>query len=291
MKVAVLGLGRMGAAMAGVIGPAGHEVVLWNRTRSRAEALASSLGADVADTPAAATEAADVVIASLADDAALMEVHAGPGGTLEGAKEGTVIADTSTVDPGTITDLAPRFRERGAFLLDAPVSGSVALVEKGELTSMVGGEPEALERARPVLEAMSKAIFHLGANGTGATMKLAVNSLVHATNLAIAEALVMAEKAGVERSRAYEVFASGAGASPFLLYKRQSFQDPDRAPVAFSVELMRKDLDLILSLAERLGSPVRQLTATSEVTDATIAQGMADRDMSAVAVYLRSTNT
>lgn len=285
--VAVLGLGRMGSAMAEVIHRAGFDLVLWNRTAAKAEELASTLEGQAAESAAAAAAAADVVVSSLADDAALLDVHTGPGGTLEGVSEGSVVVETSTVDPQTIHDLAPRFAEHRAALLDAPVSGSVALVERGELTSMVGGDAEALERARPVLESTSKAIFHLGGNGTGATMKLAVNSLVHATNLAIAEALVLAENAGVDRSQAYEVFASGAGASPFLLYKRESFERPEEAPVAFSVDLMRKDLDLILALAERLGSPVRQLTATSEVTDATIGKGMGDRDMSSVAIYLR----
>lgn len=286
-KVAVLGLGRMGAAMAEAIHRAGFQLVVWNRTEETARELAGTLGVESGGTAAQAAAAADVVISSLADDAALMDVHTGRHGTLEGVNEDTVVVETSTVDPETITTLSPQFDERGATLLDGPVSGSVALVERGELTSMVGGDAAALEKARPVLEATSKAIFHLGPNGTGATMKLAVNSLVHATNLAIAEALILAERAGVDRSQAYEVFASGAGASPFLLYKRQSFESPEEAPVAFSVELMRKDLDLILALAERLGSPVRQLTATSEVTDATIEKGMGDRDMSSVAIYLR----
>lgn len=287
MKVAVLGLGRMGRAMAGVLGRAGFDLLVWNRTFATTDEVAGAVGAEPASSPAEAARAADVVIASLADDQALFDVHAGEGGTLEGVSPGTVVVDTSTVDPQTIVSLAPRFAERGAHLLDGPVSGSVALIERGELTSMVGGEAAALERARPVLEATSKAIFHLGPPGAGATMKLAVNSLVHATNLAIAEALVLAERAGIDRSRAYEVFASGAGASPFLLYKRQSFENPEGAAVAFSVDLMRKDLDLILALAERLDSPMRQLTVTSQVTNATIDVGLAEADMSAVANYLR----
>lgn len=287
MKVAVLGLGRMGKAMAQVIGRAGFDLVVWNRTESKAVEVAQAVGAESAPTAAEAAGTAEVVIASLADDAALFDVHAGEEGTLDGVTPGTVVVDTSTVDPGTIVSLAPRFADKGAHLLDGPVSGSVALVERGELTTMVGGEAEALEKVRPVLEATSKAIFHLGPHGAGATMKLAVNSLVHATNLAISEALVLAEKAGIERSQAYEVFASGAGASPFLLYKRQSFEKPEEAPVAFSVELMRKDLELILALAQRLGVPMRQLSVTSEVTDGAIREGMADADMSAVATYLR----
>ncbi|MFP3914974.1 MAG: NAD(P)-dependent oxidoreductase [Actinomycetota bacterium] len=286
-RVAVIGLGRMGAAMAAVIHRAGFDLVVWNRSPDKAARVSESLGVEAAGSAAEAAAGAEVVVSSLADDAALDDVHTGPGGTLEGVREGAVVVETSTVDPGTITRLAPGFEEKGAHLLDAPVSGSVALVERGELTSMVGGDAAALEKARPVLEATSKAVFHLGPPGAGATMKLAVNSLVHATNLAIAEALVLAEKAGIDRSQAYEVFASGAGASPFLLYKRQAFEDPEEAPVAFSVDLMRKDMDLILELAQRLEAPMRQLTATSRVTDEAIQEGMGPRDMSSVAVYLR----
>ena len=118
-------------------------------------------------------------------------------------------------------------------------------------------------------------------------MKLAVNSLVHATNLAIAEALVLAEKAGVDRLKTYEVFAASAASSPFLQYKRQAFERPGEVPVAFSLDLVRKDLDLILGLARRVGAPMEQLDATAEVTARAVDAGMGDDDMSALAVMLR----
>jgi 3-hydroxyisobutyrate dehydrogenase-like beta-hydroxyacid dehydrogenase len=287
MKVSILGMGRMGAAMARRLAGGDFEVTVWNRSHETARTVANATGAAMAVTAAAAAAQADVVVSSLADDAAIEAVHTGPDGTLKGIGEGTVVLETSTVDPDTVRRLAERFREAGAHLLDAPVSGSVALVEQGTLTAMVGGDPEALERARPVLERLTKAVFHLGDSGAGATMKLAVNSLVHATNLAIAEALVLAEAAGVDRHKAYEVFAASAVASPFLLYKREGFEHPESAPVAFSLDLVGKDLDLILGLAHRSGAPMPQLEVTAETTAAAIATGRGSEDMAAVAEFLR----
>lgn len=285
--VSVIGTGRMGAAMASRIAGAGFRTVVWNRTTEKAAAVARDVGCEIADSAAEACASADVVVCSLADDAALVEAHTGPGGILEGIRAGAVVVETSTVDPETITSVAGHHLEAGASLLDAPVSGSVSLVEQGALTSMAGGDAAALSKARPVIETYSKTVFHLGRNGTGATMKLAVNSLVHATNLAIAEALVLAEKAGVDREKTYEVFASSAASSPFLQYKRQAFERPGEVPVAFSLDLVNKDLELILDLARRVGAPMEQLDATAELTRRAVSAGMGADDMSALAVLLR----
>lgn len=285
--VAVLGLGRMGSAMARRLHQSGFEVTVWNRTQATADALAEELGAAVARSPAEAARGAGVVVASLADDDALAAVHAGEEGTLAGATDGTVVVDTSTVSPEAVAALAPRFAALGAHLLDAPVSGSTALVEQGTLTVMVGGDPAALEVARPILDALATKVFHLGENGAGATMKLAVNAFVHAINLALSESLVMAEAAGIDRKLAYEVLASGAGASPYVLYKRQAFEDPEGTPVAFTLDLVAKDLDLILGLARRLGVPTNQADVTAHVVAETLAAGMGSRDMSALAEHFR----
>lgn len=287
--IGVLGMGRMGAAMARRLAESGFDVMVWNRTPTRAEEVAESIGGRLAASPAEVAGAARIVVSSLADDRAVEEVHLAEDGTLQGAADGMVLVETSTVDPATITSLVPRFDGAGAALLDAPVSGSVSLVEQGALTSMVGGDVSALEQARPVIDALSTKVFHLGDSGTGATMKLAVNALVHATNLAISEALVLAERAGLDREQAYEVFASGAAASPFVLYKREAFEHPDDAPVAFSLDLVRKDLDLILGLARRLEVPMDQGDTTASVVDRAISEGLGAADMSALAVHLRQT--
>jgi 3-hydroxyisobutyrate dehydrogenase/2-hydroxy-3-oxopropionate reductase len=290
-RVAILGVGRMGGAMAGTLRRAGFDVTVWNRTGSRVEAVAKVAGANVARTAQEAVAGADVVISSLADDAAVKQVYTGTGGAAAGLREGTVVLETSTIAPQTVREIRPVIEERGAALLDAPVSGSVSLVEKGQLTIMVGGDPSALGRARPVLEALSAKLFHVGGLGAGATMKLAVNALVHAINVALSEALVLAEKAGVERSTAYDVFSAGAGAAPFVLYKRAAFEHPETTPVAFSLDLAAKDLDLILGFAGQVGARMDQAAVNRATARAAIAAGLGSRDLSSIATYLRRQGT
>ena len=283
-KVALLGTGRMGGAMVGTLRRAGFDVVAWNRDRGKCHAVAHTSGAEVAEGAAEAAAAADVAITSLADDAAVEAVYAD---AVEGFHAGQVVLEMSTIAPETVRKVARSVQGRGATVLDAPVSGSVPVVERGELLIMVGGDPDALERARPVLEALSSTIIHVGELGTGATMKLAVNALVHGLAVALSESLVLAERAGVERTTAYEVFASGAAAAPFVLYKRAAFERPDETPVAFSLDLVAKDLDLILALAERVGAPMPQADTNREEVRAALAAGMGESDMSALAGYLR----
>jgi 3-hydroxyisobutyrate dehydrogenase-like beta-hydroxyacid dehydrogenase len=285
--VAVLGTGRMGAAMARTLRQAGFDVVLYNRSADSAQALADEVGATAVSTPREAAAAAQVVISSLADDTAVTEVYSGPDGAAAGLGEGAVVLEMSTIDPGTVAEIAPAIEAAGATLIDAPVSGSVPLVEQGALTVMAGGAGEGMETARPVLDALAAKVYEVGDLGSGATMKLAVNAIVHAVNIAVAEALVLAEEAGVDRATAYEVFANSAAGSPFIQYKRAAFENPEEAPVAFSLDLVAKDLDLILGLADRVGVDMDQSAANRAVAGKAIAAGLGDRDMSAVAGYLR----
>ncbi|MGI5459861.1 NAD(P)-dependent oxidoreductase [Streptomyces sp. CA-249302] len=281
--VAVIGAGRMGAAMAVRLREAGFQVTAYNRTRAKAEAT----GAVVADSAREAVAAADVVLVSLADDRAVTQAYGGADGIAAGLRPGTVVLDTSTVAPETVTALSPLVEKTGATLLDAPVSGSVVFVEQGRLTVMVGGDATALERARPVLDVLAAHVVHLGPAGAGAAMKLAVNSLLLGLNQALAEALVLAERAGVSRESAYEVFASGAAGAPFVQYKRDAYLHPDRAVVAFTLELVAKDLDLALSLAERVGAPMQQAATNRQLVGEAMDGGLADRDLSAIAEFLR----
>jgi 3-hydroxyisobutyrate dehydrogenase-like beta-hydroxyacid dehydrogenase len=274
----------MGGAMVGTLRRAGHDVVVWNRDRAKADAVADAAGAMVADTPAQAVAAGDVAISSLADDAAVAEVYAA---ALEGFQPGAVALEMSTIAPDTVRAIAPRLAERDAVLLDAPVSGSVPVVEAGELLVMVGGEAEPLERARPVLDPLARMVIHVGGSGAGATMKLAVNALIHGLDVALSESLVLAERAGIERSTAYEVFANGAAAAPFVLYKRAAFERPEETPVAFRLDLVAKDLDLILELAAEVGAPMPQAASNRAEVGAAVDAGLGASDISAVAVYLR----
>jgi len=279
----------MGAAMAATLCRAGVEVVVWNRTRAKAEEVGQATGAAVAATAREAAAAAEVVLSSLADDAAVGAAYTGRDGIVAGLQPGAVVCEASTIDPGTVRRLRPLVEDRGASLLDTPVSGSVSTVEAGQLTIMAGGDPAVLDRVRPVLDPLAKQVFHVGELGAGAVMKLTVNSVLHGLNLALAEGLVLAERAGVERSVAYEVFAASAIAAPFVHYKREAFEHPGRPPVAFSLDLVAKDLDLILALAGEAGASMEQAATNARVVAAAVAAGLGDHDLSELATYLRGT--
>jgi 3-hydroxyisobutyrate dehydrogenase-like beta-hydroxyacid dehydrogenase len=286
VSVGVVGAGRMGGAMARRLSEAGHHVVVYNRTRARAEEVAAGSGATVVHTAREAA-AAGIVLVSLSDDPAVASVYKGRDGLVAGLSQGGIVVETSTVAPETVRALAPLVEDRSATLLDAPVSGSVPVVERGELTFMVGGDPAAVQRARPVLDVLGRRVFHLGPQGTGATMKLAVNSVIHSLNHALAEALVLAEKAGVARESAYEVFAASAVAAPFVLYKRDAFEHPESAAVAFMLSLVAKDLALIDDLARGVNARMDQLATTRRVVTEALESGYGPRDMSAIAEFLR----
>jgi 3-hydroxyisobutyrate dehydrogenase-like beta-hydroxyacid dehydrogenase len=286
-RVAVLGAGNMAGAMVGTLRRSGFDVTVWNRTRERADTVAETHGATTAASAAEAIGAADVVLSSLADDEAVLATYLGDEGAAIAAGPDQVVLEMSTVAPATSLRVGEVVAARGAAFLDAPVSGSVPTVEKGELTIMVGGDAAALERARPVLDALAAKVLHVGALGAGATVKLAVNALVHAIDVGLSEALVLAEKAGVDRTSAYDVFAAGAAAAPFVLYKRPAFEDPDNAPLTFTLDLMAKDLDLILSLASEVGAPMGQSERNRELVERALSSGFSGRDMSAIAEYFR----
>jgi 3-hydroxyisobutyrate dehydrogenase/2-hydroxy-3-oxopropionate reductase len=285
--VAVVGIGRMGSAMARCLARAGLPLVVHNRTRDRAEALAAELGARVASTPAEAASGADVVLTMLADDAAVRSVYDGADGLLAGAGRGTVLADLSTVTPDTLRAFESAARSAGVGLLDAPVSGSVTTAESGQLTLMVGGATEDLARARPALEPLAKAIVHVGPLGSGAAMKLAVNTVIFGLNEALAEGLVLAEAAGIDRSVAYGVIAESAVGAPYVGYKRAAFLEPDSTPTAFALELAEKDLRLIETLAASLGVPMPQARTNLEVVRAASDALGNGADFASVAGYLR----
>lgn len=285
--VAVVGTGRMGSAMARALARGGAELVLHNRSAELARALAEELGARLAATPAEASGAADIAITMLADDDAVRSTWEGPSGLVEGAHEGGVLVDMSTVAPDTLAPFEGAVRTRGSGILDAPVSGSTILAESGQLTIMAGGSAEDLERARPALDLVAKQITHVGPLGAGAALKLAVNALIFAINNSVSEALVLAERAGIERAIAYDVFASSAAGGPFVGYKRDAFVNPETTPVAFSMDLAAKDLRLIVGLAEQLGVPMPQARANQALIGEASARLGGDRDASAVAVHLR----
>jgi 3-hydroxyisobutyrate dehydrogenase/2-hydroxy-3-oxopropionate reductase len=277
----------MGSAMARRLAGAGTTLVVHNRTTAAAEAVARDTGATVAGSPAQAAAEAEVCLVSLADDAAVLATYHGREGLLAGLRDGQVVCETSTVAPETVRDLAPEVAARGAALLDSPVSGSVSVVEAGRLAVMVGGHAAALDRARPVLDLLAARVFHTGGTGSGAATKLVVNALLHAFNVALSEALVLAERAGLDRTTTYDVIESGAVGAPFVTYKREAFLEPDAAAVAFSLRLVAKDLELADGLAREVGARTDQADVTRRLVEETVAHGLGERDLSAVAAFLR----
>jgi 3-hydroxyisobutyrate dehydrogenase-like beta-hydroxyacid dehydrogenase len=285
--VSVVGLGRMGRAMATRLQGQGFTVTVHNRTRQRADVFATEVAVDVAATAREAAGAAALVVVSVADDHALRGIAGGDDGLVAGLGSGTVVLETSTVAPATMLWLEREVARTGAGLLDAPVSGSVPSVERGALTFLIGGPAQALAQAEPVLSALGERVLHLGGVGTGAAMKLAVNTVVHGLNASIAEALVLAEQAGVARADAYEAFAGSAAGAPFVHYKRPAFLDPEGSPTAFSLALAAKDLELALALAEACSAALPQARSNLEDLRGAIAEGLGEKDMSWLAQRLR----
>lgn len=275
----------MGVPMARNIAAAGFPLTVYNRTPKRCQPLVEA-GADLAVTPRELGSKSEIVITMLADAAAVGDVLVGDEGAVDPASPGAVV-DMSTTGPVAARRLAKEVAARGWSWADAPVSGSTALAEQATLTTMVGAEPEIYERVAPVLDAMTGARYRLGGPGAGAAMKLALNLMIAASTEAVSEALVLAERSGIEREDAYEVIANSAVASPFVAYKRAAFLDPAGEPVAFSLDLMRKDLDLVISLADELGLALRAAAAASEGIALAAERCGGDQDLVRVADALR----
>jgi len=278
----------MGSAMARALRDAGLDVILYNRTAERAAALALVLGCEVCTSPYEVAAKADIVLTMLADDDAVLATWRGPKGLIAGARAGTVLVDLSTVTPDTIRSLEAEVRATGAGILDSPVSGSVTTAQAGQLTLMVGGTAGDLEKARPALEPLAKTIVHVGPLGAGAAMKLAVNTVIFGLNEALAEGLVLAEAAGVDRSMAYDVIAASAVGAPYVDYKRAAFLEPEGTPVAFALDLAAKDLRLIAQLADSVGIKLPQVQTNASLVGAAASSLGSDQDFSAVATYLRA---
>lgn len=250
--------------MARAVGRAGFPLTVFNRTTARADLLLETTRASVATNPAELLAASDVVITMLADGAAVEAVFEGPEGLLTAARPGAVLIEMSTIGPDLVRALGERAGGRGMSVLDAPVSGSVPVAEAAALTTLVGGDRMTFDRVRPVLAAMTREQLYLGASGAGAAMKLGINGLIAATTQAVAEALVVAEASGIPPEAAYDAMASSVVGSTFVTYKRNAFLAPSDEPVAFTLELMQKDLELYVALAARLGIG---LTAAPAIRD------------------------
>ena len=291
-RIAFLGLGIMGSGMARRLLVNGFPLTVFNRNPERSKPFAAE-GAQVAGSPREAALDADVIVSMVADDNAaramwLGEVQAGQAnGALAAAKPGTVCIECSTVTVNWVRELAAAAAQKKCEFLDAPVTGSKIHAAAGELNFLVGGESAALEKARPVLAAMSKSIVHLGPAGSGALVKL-INNFVCGVQLAsLAEALAMIERSGLDRARALEVLTSGAPGSPIVKTVATRMTTPDFTP-NFLLRLMTKDLGYAIQEGDKLS--VGLLTARAALADfqSAIAAGHGDQDIAAVVEPFRT---
>ncbi|MCW5893649.1 MAG: NAD(P)-dependent oxidoreductase [bacterium] len=274
MRVGVVGLGIMGAPMARNCLRAGHAVTVHTRTRARAVPLLDE-GAVWADDAAAVARAADVVITCLPDGPDVAQVVCGANGVLAGAAGPLVVVDTSTIAPAIARDLAARCAGHAVDFLDAPVSGGDKGAIAGTLSIMVGGDAAALERARPVLQAIGRTITHMGGPGQGQMTKL-VNQVVGACTLAaVAEGVHLAARAGLDPDAVVAAVGSGAASSWMMQHLAPRMQRHDFAP-GFMVRLQQKDLRLALAAAADVGAPLPATALVQQLFAAVEAQGGSD---------------
>jgi 3-hydroxyisobutyrate dehydrogenase len=290
MRVGFAGLGRMGAPMARNLARAGFAMTLWNRSADKAQALADEFGGAVAETPRALAAACDTVVTMLADDAASETAHLGPEGFFAaqgGARRFVVMGTHSPAHIRRLAEAAPE----GAAVIDAPVSGATQAADTAQLLVMAGCDDADLESLRPILDALGRRTIALGATGRGAAMKLAVNAALHGLNQAFAEAMALAEAAGIDPAHAFDVFEASAVAAPMLCYRRPLYLDEAAHPVSFTVALARKDMEVAVALAEDLGAAAPQARETLRLLRAAEAGGYADRDMAAMLDCMRKART
>ncbi len=279
-SVGLIGLGLMGRPMGANLLKAGYPLTVWNRTPARAAELVKQ-GAKLAASAREAAAASDVLFTIVSDPPALEEVLWGPHGAMEGLRRGTVYVDSSTVSPALARRIAAASGERGARFLDAPVTGGTWGAEKGELVFMVGGNAATLKEVEPILGAMGKRWFHLGPNGAGQTIKLAMNMILALQVQALAEALALVTSAGIAGEKLVEVMQSSMARSGVLDVKAPMLLKGDYTP-SFPLRLMHKDLGLALDLANQMGTPLPATAAVRETCSAVKGAAKEDVDYAAV---------
>jgi 3-hydroxyisobutyrate dehydrogenase len=285
-RIAFLGLGLMGSGMARRLLANGFPVTVFNRNAEKARPLAAD-GAQTAGWPREAAAQADVIISMVADDNASRALWLGENGALAAARAGVTGIECSTVTVAWVRELAAAVTARGGEFLDAPVTGSKTHAAAGELTFLVGGGAATLEKARPVLSAMSKTIVHLGPGGSGALVKLINNFVCGVQVAALAEALTMIERSGLDRAKALEVLTGGAPGSPLVKTVAGRMAAPDYTP-NFLLRLMAKDLTYAIQEGGRLALEPATAAAALRVFQNAAAAGYGEQDIAAVVEPFRN---
>jgi len=286
MAVGFIGLGLMGSGMAANLLRGGYPLVVYNRTRSRADALVAN-GAVAAQTPAEVGRQSSVLFTMLARPEAVFETALGPDGFLAQLPDGALWVDCSTVNPSFSRRMAAEAKERGVRLVDAPVTGSQPAARAGELVFMAGGDPADVEECRPYLELMGKRTVHVGAQGMGASLKIVFNLLVAQSMLSFSEAISLGRSLGLSRETMHDFLIGALPVAPLIAFKRAKIEsgnyDPD-----FSLELMWKDLHLAAVTAYEQGVPLPCANVAKEIYSMAARSGLSDQDMSAIYRFINN---
>ena len=279
-NVGFVGLGVMGSEMVLRLLAKGHTVTGYNRTRAKAERLVQK-GMKWAESPRAVASVADVTFSMVTNSAALGAIVDGPDGMLAGLSAGKVLVDISTVSPAFSRSVAARVREKGADMVDAPVSGSVITLQEGKLSVMVGGRKETFERLKPLLQDIGPKVTHVGDNGLALVMKIGTNLSLAVQMLAFSEGILLAEKSGIPREVAVDVLTNSAIASPMIKY-RGPFVQKLPAEAWFNVNMMQKDMLLALELGRQLDVAMPTTAVTNEFLTAARGMGLVEEDFAVV---------
>jgi 3-hydroxyisobutyrate dehydrogenase-like beta-hydroxyacid dehydrogenase len=275
-----IGLGVMGGQMVSRLLDKGHTVTGYNRTRAKAQWLIDK-GMKWADSPRAVAAAADVTLSMVTNSEALGEIVNGQNGVLAGIGAGKILVDMSTVSPAVSQGVAAKVRERGADMVDSPVSGSVITLQQGKLSVMVAGRRETFERVKPLLEDIGPKVTYVGDNGLALVMKIATNLSLAVQMLAFCEGVLLAEKCGIARETAVDVLTHSAVASPMIQY-RGPFVLTMPEEAWFNVNMMQKDMLLALELGRKVDVPLPTTSITNEFLTAARAMGWKEQDFAVV---------
>ena len=284
MNIGIIGTGFLGKAVATRLLGTGHKVIVYNRTKNKAESL-KNIGAIVADTPKDLAQACDLVITIVKDSEAVESVSFDKNGIIDGKHDGLTVADMSTINPISSQKIAKRFLENGISMIDTPVMGGPRLAEKGELVVMIGGKKEVYEKYKHVFDHIGNKTFYLGENGSGHTMKLAMNLQISLLALALSEGITFAKRAGLDPKLFLEILNSTYFKTGMSILKGPKMINGNFDP-SFTLKMMKKDLDTINNTAKEFGTSLPMATLANEIYQNAVTDGLGELDYTGILAFI-----
>lgn len=284
MNIGIIGTGFLGKAVAIRLLNTGHKVIVYNRTKNKAESL-KNIGAIVADTPKDLAQACDLVITIVKDSEAVESVSFDKNGIIHGKHEGLTVADMSTINPISSQKIAKRFLENGISMIDTPVMGGPRLAEKGELVVMIGGKKEVYEKYKHVFDHIGNNTFYLGENGSGHAMKLAMNLQISLLALALSEGITLAKRAGLDPKLFLEILNSTYFKTGMSVLKGPKMINGNFDP-SFTLKMMKKDLDTINNTAKEFGTSLPMATLANEIYQNAVTDGLGELDYTGILAFI-----